>query len=169
MRKATIVRLFVGSVIAMAAAVVLLIVSGALALSNNVFVMDGPDVVGIKAGLFGWAMLALAVLAVLVMLAAVAAQFVAWVGAVLNTAQRPDKTWFVIVLLAGLVSLGFLATLVYVIGGPDGQTGSDERTRPAMPAPGADAQQPAVWPSREAVAGVGTDGHEKVRTGMTSR
>lgn len=127
MGRATIVRLFAGSVIAMAAAIVLFIVAGALALGNDVFVMDGPDVVGIKAGLFGWTMLGLAAVAVLVMLAAVAAQFVAWVGAVLNTAQLPDKTWFVVMLVGGLVSLGFLATLAYVIGGPDDAAGDRRR------------------------------------------
>ncbi len=160
MRKATIVRLFVGSVIAIAAAVVLFLVAGALALGNDVFVMDGPDVVGIKAGLFGWTMLALAALAVLVMLAAVAAQFVAWVGAVLNTAQLPDKTWFVIVLLAGLVSLGFLATLVYVIGGPDGNRVSAEPVLAPTPTPTV-ARQTAVSPSRETVDGVNPDAREK--------
>ena len=121
MRKSTVVKVFVGSLVGMAASIVLLIVTGALALGSDVFVMDGPDVVGIKASLFGWAMLALAAVAVLGMLAAIAAQVVAWVGAVLNTAQLPDKTWFVVVLVGGLVSLGFLATLAYVIGGPDGE------------------------------------------------
>lgn len=169
MRKASIVRLFVGSVIALAAGAVLLIVAGALAYANNVFVTDGHDIVGIKAGLFGWTLLAFAALAVLVMLAAVAAQFVAWIGAVLNTAQLTNKTWFLIVLLGGLISLGFLATLIYVIAGPDGQTAGDEKTRPATPTPGADAQQPAMWPPRETVAGVGPDAHEMVGAGTSSR
>ncbi|MDQ2756793.1 MAG: hypothetical protein M3Y71_09555 [Actinomycetota bacterium] len=121
MRKSTVVKLFVGSLVGMAAAVVLFVVAGLLALGNDVLLRDGPDVVGIKAGPFGWTMLGLAVVAVLGMVAAVAAQLVAWVGAVVNTAQLPDKTWFIVVLVGGLVSLGFLATLAYVIGGADGE------------------------------------------------
>ncbi|MDN5766868.1 MAG: hypothetical protein L0H96_24220 [Humibacillus sp.] len=118
MRKSTVVKIFLGSLIGAAASLVLLIVAGLLAIGSDAFVMDGPDVVGIKAGLFGWTMLALVAVAVLGMVAAVAAQLLAWVGAVLHTAQLPDKTWFVVVLVGGLVSLGFLATLAYVIGGP---------------------------------------------------
>ncbi|MEO5982352.1 MAG: hypothetical protein ABIQ13_08570 [Pedococcus sp.] len=121
MRKSTVVKLFVSSLVGMAASVVLFVVAGALALGTDVLVMDGPDVVGIKAGLFGWTILGLAGFAGLGMLAAVAVQFLAWVGAVVNTAQLPDKTWFVVVLVGGLVSLGFLATLAYVIGGPSGE------------------------------------------------
>jgi hypothetical protein len=41
--------------------------------------------------------------AVLVMLAAAVSQFVAWVGAVINTAGLKDKTWFIILLVTGLV------------------------------------------------------------------
>lgn len=144
MRKSTVVKLFVGSLVGMAASVVLFLVAGALALGSDVFVMDGPDVVGIKASLFGWTMLGLAAVAVLGMLAAVAAQLLAWVGAVLNTAQLPDKTWFVVVLVGGLVSLGFLATLAYVIGGPDGEQ-SETRVNEQPGAP--DATVPATEPN----------------------
>ena len=143
MRKTTVVKFFVSSLIGMAASAVLFIGAGALALGNDVFVMDGPDVVGIKTGLFGWTMLALAVVAVLGMLAAVTVQFIAWVGAVLNTAQLPDKTWFVVVLAGGLVSLGFLATLAYVIAGPnDEQPAAD----PLAPARDSRKPVPAVEP-----------------------
>lgn len=131
MHKATVVKFFVSSLIGMATSAVLFVVAGALALGNDVFVMDGPDVVGIKTGLFGWTMLGFAVVAVLGMLAAVTVQFIAWVGAVLNTAQLPDKAWFVVVLAGGLVSLGFLATLAYVIAGPnDEQPVTDPLAQP---------------------------------------
>jgi hypothetical protein len=121
MSKSVIVKIFVGSLIGLGAALVLFLVAGGLALANDSFVMSGPDVVGIRSGAFGWAMIGVAGLAVLVMVAAALAQFVAWIGAVLNTAKLPDKTWFIILLVAGLVSLGFVATLAYVIGGPDGE------------------------------------------------
>ena len=144
MRKSTVVKFFLGSLIGAAASLVLLIVAGLLAIRSDAFVMDGPDVVGIKAGLFGWTMLALAAVAVLGMLAAVAAQLLAWVGALLNTAQLPDKTWFVVVLVGGLVSLGFLATLAYVIGGPtDEQPVTGDPEHPLGP----DAPAPAIEPN----------------------
>jgi hypothetical protein len=47
--------------------------------------------------------------------------FIAWIGAVLNTANLADKTWFVILLAGGVLSVGFLVTLANVIAGPDGQ------------------------------------------------
>ena len=146
MRKSTVVKIFVGSLIGMAASLVLFLVAGALALGSDVFVMDGPDVVGIKAGLFGWTMLALATVAVLGMLAAVAAQLLAWVGAVLNTAKLPDKTWFVVLLVGGLLSFGFLATLAYVIGGPtDEQPVTGDPEHPLI----ADTPGPAIGPNAQ--------------------
>jgi len=46
---------------------------------------------------------------------------VAWIGAVLNTANLADKTWFIVVLVGGLLGVGFLVTVAYVVAGPDGQ------------------------------------------------
>jgi hypothetical protein len=43
----------------------------------------------------------------LLLLLAAVAHFVAWIGAVLNTAQLPDKTWFVVLLVVGLLGLVF--------------------------------------------------------------
>jgi hypothetical protein len=45
---------------------------------------------------------------------------VAWIGALINTAQLPDKAWFVLLLVLGLLSFGFIAMVAYVIAGPDG-------------------------------------------------
>jgi hypothetical protein len=50
------------------------------------------------------------------------AALVAWIGALLNTAQLADKTWFVVLLVLGLVSFGFIAMIAYVLAGPDGST-----------------------------------------------
>ena len=118
MKKSMIDRVFVGSLIALLGGLVLLAVAAGLAYANGSFVMDGPDVVGINATPFGWAMIIVAALAVAVMIGAAVAQFVAWVGAVLNTAQLENKAWFVVLLVTGLLSFGFIAMLVYVIAGP---------------------------------------------------
>jgi len=39
-------------------------------------------------------------------------QFVACIGALLNSAQLHDKTWFLVLLLVGLFSFGFIAMVV---------------------------------------------------------
>jgi hypothetical protein len=119
MAKATIGRLFWGSLVAFAGALVLLAAAGGLALANGSLVRDGPDVTGIRETPFGWVMAGLAGVAILVMLAAAVTQFVAWVGAVINTAQLRDKTWFIILLVTGLLSFGFIAMIIYLIAGPD--------------------------------------------------
>jgi hypothetical protein len=38
----------------------------------------------------------------------------------LNTSMLEDKTWFLVLLVLGLLSFGFVAMLVYVLVGPDG-------------------------------------------------
>jgi amino acid transporter len=116
--KRTITRTFVGSLIALAAGLVLLVVAGGVAYAQGSFVMNGPDVVGVRSTPLGWSMVALAGIAALVMLGAMVAQFVAWIGAVINTARLPDKTWFILLLVPGLLSFGFIVMIVYLVAGP---------------------------------------------------
>jgi hypothetical protein len=94
MTKPTVVKLFWGSLIGLVAGLVLIGITFALAISNDIFIMSGPDVTGIKSGVLSWTLLGLMGLAVVLLLFAAVAHFVAWIGAVLNTAQLPDKTWF---------------------------------------------------------------------------
>ena len=52
-------------------------------------------------------------------------QFVAWIGALVNSYLLPEKTWFAIVLIGGLLGfffglIGFAAMVAYVIAAPDG-------------------------------------------------
>jgi hypothetical protein len=118
--KSLVVKLFWGSIIGVVAGLVLIIVSGALAISNDIFIMNGPDVTGIKSGPLAWTLIGLMALAGFVLLFAAVTHFVAWIGAVLNTAHLPDKTWFVVLLVVGLLGFVFIATIAYVIAGPDG-------------------------------------------------
>lgn len=120
MTKPTVTRFFVGSILAIAGGLVLTVVAGLLAFANGALVYSGPDVVGVNETAFGWAMITLAAIGCLVMAAGAIGQFVAWIGAVLNTFRLDDKTWFVVLLLLGLFSFGFIAMLVYVLAGPDG-------------------------------------------------
>lgn len=120
MTKPTVTRFFVGSILAIAGGLVLTVVAGLLAFANGALIYNGPDVVGVNESAFGWAMIILAAIGALVMAAGAIGQFVAWIGAVLNTFRLEDKTWFVVLLLLGLFSFGFIAMLIYVLAGPDG-------------------------------------------------
>src|SRR5215208_3817854 len=67
MFKATVTRLFIGSLIALAAGATVLILAIALAIANNVFVMDGNDIAAIQGGALATALLGVAFLGALVL------------------------------------------------------------------------------------------------------
>lgn len=128
MTKHTITRLFIGSLLALAGGLVLLAVAGAMAWANGSLVMDGPDVVGVRAGPLGWVVIGLVVVGALVVVAAGITQFVAWIGAILDTAQYADKTLFIVLLVTGLLSFGLVGMIVYLIAAPS--TPRRDRNRP---------------------------------------
>src|SRR5689334_6519823 len=134
MSKRTITRVFGGSLVALAAALILLLAAVGVAYANGSFIMDGPDVVGAESTLLTWSMVAVAGLAVLTMIGALVAQFLAWIGALVNTVQLPDKTWFAILLVMGLLSFGFIAMVIYILAGPnDPEPAAQAVTLPAGP------------------------------------
>lgn len=64
------------------------------------------------------------------------AQLAAWVGALVNTNRLQDKTWFIVLLVGGLLGLhigllGFAAMVAYLVAGPDGKASP----RPDIPPP----------------------------------
>jgi hypothetical protein len=128
MFKATVTRLFLGSLIAFGAGAVVAIFAIALAMANNVFVMDGNNIAAIQGGALGWGLVGLAILGGLAAAGGVIAGFVAWIGAVLNTWQLENKGWFVALLLLGIFNFGFIAMIAYVIAGPDGTRKTSPRT-----------------------------------------
>jgi hypothetical protein len=146
MTKSLVVKLFWGSIIGIVAGLVLIGVSGALAFSNDIFVMSGPDVTGIKSGPLSWTLVGLMVLAAVVLLFAAVAHFVAWIGAVLNTAHLPDKTWFVVLLVVGLLGFVFIATIAYVIAGPDGLKTTEEKATFPLSGAAPRQEQPSIRP-----------------------
>jgi hypothetical protein len=119
MTRTTITRLFFGSLLALVVGLVLCGVAAALAFGTDVLIMDGPDVVGIQSGAMASVLVALVGLAILLMSAAAVAIFIAWIGAIVNTADLPSKTWLVVELVLGLLGFAFVAVLAYVIGKPD--------------------------------------------------
>ena len=120
MTRTTVVRLFTGSLIGLAAGAVMLGMAVAVAFANDVFVMAGPDVAGLRPGVWTGVFIAMAGLAVLIVAAVAVTLLVAWVGAVVNTAYLENKTWFVVELVLGLLGFVFIAVLAYVVAGPDG-------------------------------------------------
>jgi hypothetical protein len=120
MSKPTVVKLFLGSVVAVIAGALLAFAAVWYGYANGVFVMSGPDVIGIEPNPFAWTMVGLALVAALAMLGGFIGGLVSWIGALLNTAQLDDKVWFILLLVLGLLSFGVVAMFAYVIAGPDG-------------------------------------------------
>ena len=79
-----------------------------------------------------WALVSFIVLGGIAVLGGIVTQFVAWIGAVINTNRLVDKTWFNILLWVGVASIvlnfiggfgaliGWVLMIVYLVGGPDG-------------------------------------------------
>ena len=133
MTRSTIIRLFVGSLIAAGAGTALFVTAAALGLGAGVLIMNGPDVVGIRPGALSATMIATAGVASLLWFAATVAVVVAWVGAIINTASLPSKTWLAIQLVIGLLGLPFVAVLAYVIGRPEATAHEQRPVEPAQP------------------------------------
>ena len=130
MTKATVTRLFIGGAIAVASGAILAIAAVWIAIANDVFILSGDDVVGLRWSAITWSMLGLGIVGSLAVIGGMIAGLVSWIGALLNTSQLESKTWFLVLLLLGIFSFGVIAMLAYVIAGPDG---ASERT--PSPAP----------------------------------
>ena len=102
MSKPTITRLFVGATVAFSVGLVLVLAAVWAAVASSTVVTATLVVVG-----------------ALAMLAATVAGVVSWLGALLNTWQLEDKTWFASILALGLLSFGVVAMVAYVFAGPD--------------------------------------------------
>jgi MFS family permease len=131
MSKATVTRLFIGAGLAMIAGAVLAFVAVGIAIANDVFVMNGSDIVGLRGFALGWAALGLGIVGVLAFMGGLIAGLVSWIGALLNTWQLDSKAWFIGLLLLGIFNLGFFAMVAYLIAGPDGRTAAALRTAQA--------------------------------------
>ena len=127
MNKRTVTRVFLGSVTAVIAGAILAFAAVWIAYANGAFVMRGPDVIGVQATPMAWMIVGLGGLAAVAMIAGFVGGLVAWIGALLNTSQLQDKTWFVLLLVLGLFSFGLVAMIAYLIGGPDGTGDAAQR------------------------------------------
>lgn len=119
MTKSTVTKFFVGGIVAVVAGLILAVIAVWAAFAAGEFVMDGPDVSDFQFTPFGWSMVGLMIIGGFSMIGGAIAGLVAWIGALINTVQLEDKTWFVLLLVLGLLSFGFIAMVAYVIAGPD--------------------------------------------------
>jgi hypothetical protein len=122
MSKATVTRLFIGSVIAVIAGGFLAIGAVWLAIVNDVFLLSGADIVGVQGSSLAWSLLGLGVVGGVAVAGGLLAGLVSWIGALLNTWHLESKTWFAVLLLLGIFNFGFVAMIGYLIAGPDSAT-----------------------------------------------
>jgi len=120
MTKSTVTKTFIGSVIAIVGGVVAMALGLLVALTTGTFEMTGPDVTGVELSASAPVVLVFGVIGVIAIVGGGIGQFVAWIGALVNTANLSDKTWFVVLLVLGLFSFGFIGMVVYILAGPDG-------------------------------------------------
>ena len=134
MFKSTVTKLFLGSLISVGAGAVVIIAAVWLAIANNVFVMNGSQVVDIQQSGLAFTLLAVVSAGGFAIIGGFIGGLVSWIGALLNTWQVESKAWFVGLLLLGIFNFGFFAMIAYVIAGPDGKTAAIGRVAP-VPAP----------------------------------
>ena len=128
----------------------LLALFSSLALASHIGVATynfQPGVNYVPDGTF-WALVSVIILGAITALGGIIVQFVAWIGAVVNTNHLVDKTWFNILcwvgiaaivlslLTAGLGNLiGWGLMIAYLVGGPDGTAVEPMPLRATPPIP----------------------------------
>jgi hypothetical protein len=119
MTKSMVDRLFIGAIVAVIVGWVVAIIAIIASVATGAVVIGGRNVLSVNGAALAPALVVLAV-AFLLVTGGTIAGVVSWVGALLNTAQLDDKTWFVLLLVLGIWSFGFVAMVAYVVAGPDG-------------------------------------------------
>ena len=138
MSKRTIDRLFAASLAAVLFGVVLVLVTVAAFLCTATWTTSGTQVTRFEVNQGVTWTIWFAVLGGILAAVGGLGQLVAWIGALVNTARLEDKLWFIVLLVTGIFSFGFIAMLVYVLIGPDGT---------AMPGPRAASSPPGIQPA----------------------
>jgi hypothetical protein len=118
--KRTVTRLFIGASVAIGAGLVLGLAALGAALASDAINVGGSHIIDVNGGSGAWIALGLVLAGFLAILGGTTAALVSWVGALLNTWQLEDKAWFASLLALGLLGVGVLAMIAYVVAGPDG-------------------------------------------------
>lgn len=130
MTKATITKSWIGGLAVFAAGVIVAIVGVFLMLAYGGTFNQVPgssnnyDFTPTLNGFF-WTTVGLIVTGGVIGLIGGLVQLVAWIGGLVNSYALPEKTWFLVLLLGGLLSfafapIGFAAMVAYVVAAPDG-------------------------------------------------
>ena len=119
MPKKNVTRLFVGAIVAVVAGFILGIAALSAALASDTIDLGGSDYIDVNGGSGAWTALGLVIVGSLAALGGTIAAVVSWIGALLNTWQLEDKMWFGLLLAGGLLGLGVVAMIAYVVAGPD--------------------------------------------------
>ena len=123
MNKAVITRVWVaGLIVGVVGLVVAAVGTGIMLGLGGHFVWRGSEVVGFTPSFNAefWTGVGLVSGGGLLLIGGAIVQFVAWIGALINTWQLEDKLWFVLLLVLGLVRFEFVIMLIYLFAGPDG-------------------------------------------------
>lgn len=141
MTKSTITKIWIGGLVTFAAGIVVAIVGVFLMLAyGGTFtqVAGNPNNYDFMPNMNGffWLTIGLIVVGGVIALVGGIVQLAGWIGALVNSYMLPDKTWFFILLLGGILSfaiglIGFAVMIAYVIAAPDGT----QYRQPAAPAP----------------------------------
>jgi hypothetical protein len=140
MTKSLINKTWIGGLVVFAAGIVVALVGVFLMLGyGGTFTqIDGTNTYDFVPNMNGffWVTIALIVAGGFIALIGSIAQFAAWIGALVNSYALPEKTWFAVLLLGGVLSfafapLGFAAMIAYVIAAPDGTPYRQARIGPA--------------------------------------
>jgi hypothetical protein len=154
MTKTTITRTWFAGLIVLAAGLLLGGISLGLMLAYGGQFTAAPNGTGYdfipRLDAFFWTTVSLMIIGFTVAAIGGIVQLAAWIGALVNTYQLADRTWFIVLLAGGLLSLafglvGFATMVAYLVAGPDGMP-----ARPPMPAP---TRAPEARPPTLAAAG----------------
>jgi hypothetical protein len=129
MTKSTITRTWIAGLVVLAGGLVVVGLSvGLMVAYGGTFTAaptgDGYDFVP-RLDSFFWTTVGFMVLGATAVVAGGIVQLAAWIGALINTNRIPQKTWFAVLLVGGLLGIvfapiGFAAMVAYVVAGPDG-------------------------------------------------
>ena len=84
--------------------------------------LGSDDYIDVNSGSGAWTALGLVIVGSLAALAGTIAAVVSWIGALLNTWQLEDKMWFGLLLAEGLLGLGVVAMIAYVVASSTAQS-----------------------------------------------
>jgi hypothetical protein len=128
MTKSTVTKLWIAGLIVVVAGLLVGGISTGLMLAfGGHFVSaangNGNDFVPTLDGFF-WTMVTLMIVGFSAAAVGGVLQLAAWVGALVNTYQFVDKTWFVVLLVGGFIGLGvtlvgYAVMIAYFVAGPD--------------------------------------------------